>query len=92
MLLIFIETKYNSVTSHSDVIMCKSTDSIFRKIQEIQTQDFPELPLHRFCFALNLNLKCISLTEDLFQLKYLLLCCPFFKENFCGSISQSSLD
>jgi len=88
MLLIFIETKSKSVTSGSGVIMCKSTDSIFRKIEEIQNQNFPELHFFRFCFALNLNLKCIALIKELFQLKYLPF---FFQEKFFVSVSRSSL-
>lgn len=71
-ILIFIETK--SVTSGSGVIVCKSSDSIFRNVQEIQKQSFPEPPIFRFCFAQNLNVKCIVLIKNLFQLKYL----PFF--------------
>lgn len=56
------------------MIVCKSSDSIFRNVQEIQKQSFPEPPIFRFCFAQNLNVKCIVLIKNFFQLKYL----PFF--------------
>lgn len=57
-ILILIETK--SVTSDSGVIVCKSSDNIVRSLQEIQNPSFPESPIFRFCFALNLNVKYID--------------------------------
>lgn len=71
-ILIFIETK--SVTSGSGVIVCKSSDNIFRNVEETQNQSFPEPPTFRFCFALNLNVKYIILIKNLFQLKCLSFC------------------
>lgn len=56
------------------MIVCKSSGSIFKNVQEIQKQSFPEAPIFRLCFALNLNVKCIVLIKNFFQLKDL----PFF--------------
>lgn len=52
-----------------------------------------ELPFFQILFCLNLNLKCIALIKNLFQLKYLSFCFSFiYSFNFCVSICRSSLD